>query len=101
LEISIKLAAPVFKSSFKIIFGNKYKSTKATIKAGASSFDIVVPKDAGVRVNMDGALIGNNLRDLGWNRENNYYISPNYNNAENKIDLDIKMGLGSMNIKTQ
>lgn len=85
----------------KLLFGSKTKSTYARIKAGASSFDVTVPKDAGARVRLDGALTGNNLRELGWSRQGKEYISPNYNSSQNKIDIDVSMGVGSFTVNVR
>lgn len=96
-DLNIKSGA----ANFKIIFGDNYKAAHASIKAGASSFDVVVPKGSGVRVNLEGALTGNNLNSLGWGRDGKYYVSPGYDSAVNKIDIDVSMGVGSFNVSVQ
>jgi len=86
--------------SIKLVLGNKNKNTNVKIDAGASSFDVVLPKDAGVRIKLDGALNNTNLKNLGWNKQGNYYTSPNYNAAERKIDMDVGMGAGRFTVTT-
>lgn len=85
-------------ASFELIFGSRSKMTEAVIKAGASSFDIVVPRDSGVKVDVKGVLTGDNLEELKWDKQGDFYVSPNYNSAENKINLYIDIGVGRFDI---
>lgn len=85
-------------ANMKLIFGSKYNSTDVKIDAAASSFNIVVPENSGVKIKVDGVLNNTNLNNLNWLRQGEYYVSPNYDSAENKINIDIDMGAGSLNI---
>ncbi|MDP4092962.1 MAG: DUF5668 domain-containing protein [Bacillota bacterium] len=85
-------------AKMSMILGNKYNNTNVDIDAGASSINVTVPSDSGVRVNMDGALNSTNLKNLGWSRNGKYYTSPNYDSAANKINIEVDMGVGSFNI---
>lgn len=96
-ELDIDIGA----ADLKLIFGEKYKTTDVNINAGASSFEIYLPKNAGARINIDGALNNTNLSDLGWNRDKGYYTSPNYNSAECKINIDVDMGVGKLVVNVQ
>lgn len=83
---------------FDMLFGDKFKSTNVTINAGASSIDLTIPKSTGVRVKMNEAISKNNLNELGWEKRDGYYISPEYSTAENKIDFEVHMGVGKFEI---
>lgn len=96
-----KMDIDVGAGRLKMIFGNKSKTTDVDIDAGASSFDIVLPNNAGAKIKVDGALNNSNLNDLNWNRQGKYYISPNYDSAESKINMDINMGVGRFNVVVQ
>jgi hypothetical protein len=85
-------------ANLKLVLGDKCNSTDVKIDAGASSIEVAVPENAGVRVRMDGGLSNSNLRSLGWNKEGKYYVSPNYESAASKIDVDIDMGVGNFKV---
>ena len=50
---------------------------------------------------MDGALNSTNISSLNLNRQGDYYVSSNYENAKSRVDMDIQMGVGSLTIDIQ
>lgn len=98
-DLKIKdLNVDVGAGKFDIIFGDKYKSTNVKINAGASSFDLTIPKSTGVRVKMNEAITKTNFKELGFAKIDDYYTSPEYASAENKIDMEVHMGVGKFEI---
>lgn len=79
-----------------IILGSMYEKGDIKIDTGASNISITIPKDAGVKIKIDSALSKTNIDDLDLNKNKDYYISPNYENASVKLDLDIDMGVGKI-----
>lgn len=92
LEINIGAAKVDMK------FGSLLNNVDVEINAGASSFDIYVPENTALKVDLDGALNDTNFSNIGLIKENGYYYSPDYKTAINKIDLDIDMGVGNVKI---
>jgi len=82
-----------------LIFGNLHDMTDVKIDAGASSIDVSLPEDVGARIKMNGAINSTNFGSLGWKKNNGYYTSPNYSQADSKIDFDVNMGVGSFKIE--
>lgn len=85
----------------KLIFGNEYENTNVDIDAGASMIDMVVPKSAGVKIKMDGALNKTNFDELNWQKKDGYYISPNYNEAASTIIVKVNMGVGKFTVNVE
>lgn len=81
-----------------LTLGSGYPATYVKMDAGASSIDVNVPAESGVKVKLDGALNGTNLGELGWSKQGDWYVSPNYDSASSKIDMDIDMGVGSFKV---
>ena len=88
-------------ANFKLIFGDKNKSVNVKINAGASKFDIVIPENVGVSIKMDGGLNNTNLKRLNWNKNGNYFESPNYKSAQSRIDFNVNMGVGNFMVDIQ
>ncbi|MDQ2086291.1 toast rack family protein [Herbivorax sp. ANBcel31] len=84
--------------SFKLILGERYENTKIDINAGASSFDIYVPEDSGLKVSSTGVLNSLKFNDITLEEKDEYYVSDNFDDAENNIEIDVKMGVGSIKI---
>jgi hypothetical protein len=85
----------------ELVFGNKSEHTNVKIDAGASDIDITIPETVGVKVKFEGAFKDSNLKELGWNYQQGYYQSPNYDDTQRKIDIDMDMGAGSLNVHVQ
>ncbi|MEN6461704.1 MAG: hypothetical protein ABFC94_10085, partial [Syntrophomonas sp.] len=96
-----ELDCNVGAGNMNFTLGNNGTRSKVKIEAGASNITLQIPDDIGVSIELDGALSSNNLARLGWNRINdNYYTSPNYSQAAAKIDCDIELSAGNLEVKS-
>lgn len=85
--------------NYKIKLGANVPSTDIYLDSGASSFEFAIPSDdVGVRVKMDGALNNTNFTELGFKKEGSAYVSPNYNDAKAKINIDANIGVAKLTI---
>lgn len=67
----------------------------AQVKGAIGQIVIVVPEDAGVRLNADTALVSLSVPDE-YQRVADSYESPNFNTADNKINLSVNMAIGNV-----
>lgn len=88
-------------ANIKLVFGNRSSLTNVTIDAGASKIEAYIPHDVGVKVRMKTALCSANLSGLGWTKQGQYYISPNYDSASSKINMELDMGAGKFDVNMQ
>lgn len=93
-ELNLKMGA----GDFSLILGGKSSQTLVNIKAGASQIKIKVPRGSGVKVKLTGALVKNNLKDLGWTLENQSYFSPGYDKTAKHLDIDLNMAVGNFEL---
>ncbi len=84
-----------------VSLGDNGANCKVKIEAGASNVELRIAEDTGVRIKFDGALNANNLDKLGWNKSDGDYTSPNYQQAASKIDCDIALSVGNLDVKMQ
>lgn len=84
-------------SDLKIVLGDKAESAKLSINAGASSVEIVLPRTLGVKVNIDSGLSSKNLIDFKQINSNTYQ-SENYEISQKKLDVDLNLGVSSLDI---
>lgn len=79
--------------------GNNGPLTRLDIRGGASSINMRLPAAVGVKVTKGAALISDNLDEMGWRKNGNSYLSPNYEQAASRIDLELHLGAGSFDLQ--
>ncbi|MBI9073547.1 MAG: hypothetical protein JEY94_18245 [Melioribacteraceae bacterium] len=85
-------------ADIKIKLGDDYPKTLLNVDMGAASLEINIPKSSGCKLKGDWALLIKNL-DGFEKHGSDYYVTENYEDAENKIVIDIDGGISSLNIK--
>lgn len=86
-------------SSGNIKIGQEKKEISISIKSGASSFNLLVPKDAGLNISNKSGLSSTNFNDIGLNRDDKNYKSENFDSAAQKINLTFETGASSIKIE--
>jgi len=84
-------------SSNEIILNENVE--KVRISSFGSKLNIIIPKEAGIKISLDKFLITDNFKEIGLNRNFKEYISPNYNDVEKRINLDLNLKLSQLEIK--
>lgn len=84
-----------------LIFASNTEDTYVKLDAGASKVDLILKDDVGAKIKIDGLLSKTNVEALGWTKSGEYLISPNYDDADSKLFLDIDVGVGKLNIIEQ
>ena len=83
---------------FKLIIGERQEEIKIDINAGASDINIYVPKDSGIKVKNTGVLNSLEFDGITAVKDDKHYLTENFDDAENKIKIDVKMGAGNITI---
>lgn len=73
--------------------------TNAFIKAGAASITVSIPENVAAQVHVIGAISTVNIDTVRFPRRGDVYISPDYEAAQNRLDLKVECGVGSIEIK--
>lgn len=84
-------------TSTKIILGDDLEKTDVEIEMGAASLEIEIPFDSGCKITGDMVLM---LRELNGFRklDSDYYVTSNYETADNKILIKINGGVSSLEV---
>ncbi|MCL6591411.1 MAG: DUF5668 domain-containing protein [Firmicutes bacterium] len=93
-DLRIKMGA----GDLDLALGNPDGNVRVIVDAGASNIKIKVPEKAAVKVKISGALVNNNLRDLGLANHNRTYTSPDYDQAANHLDITLNMAVGNFDL---
>jgi hypothetical protein len=70
----------------------------ASVNGGVGEVVVRVPAGMAVRVQIDAGL-GDTQVPSGYTRQGDWYVSPGYDTAANRIDLDINGGIGRVAVE--
>lgn len=73
--------------------------TRVRVESGAASVDIRVPDGTAATIRSRGGLSSVNVDRNRFPRQGDVYRSVDYDQASNKIDLDIQIGVGSVTVR--
>jgi hypothetical protein len=88
-------------SDIELRFGDTGVYTKADLSAGASKVTLVVPENVGLKIHMSGITSGTNFAGDGLFLNNKEWISSNYDSANTKIEMNISVAAGKVNLERQ
>lgn len=76
--------------------GNPTRSYDVRIRGGVGEATVYLPKDVGVEADVQGGIGG--ISASGLHKEGGRYVNDAYNNAKTRIHLNIRGGVGSINL---
>lgn len=79
-----------------IRLGDEYENTDININAGASDVTLDIPAHSGARVRVSSFLSGRALN--GFTKEGDYYVTDNYENSRNKIDIRFQAAVSNLTV---
>lgn len=85
--------------NIEIVLGDNGADVPINIEAGASNITVHVPKNAGIQVRLRGALTHTNLPELGWLFGDKKYKTANYDEAEQRFNLDLDLAVGRFHLE--
>ena len=84
-------------SSVKVLVGERLKQSKLSISSGASSVQIILPRSVGAKVKINSGISTKIMVDFIQTGQGNY-LSINYDEAQSHIDIELNLGVSSLNI---
>ena len=73
--------------------------TEGLIKAGAAGVDVRIPDGVGARIKVKGGLSGTDVDQGRFPKMGEYYQSPDYGTAQNRLDLEIDTGISGVTVR--
>ena len=86
-------------SSTEVTLPANAGETKVNISSGAASVRLRVPEGVAARVKAGGGLADINVDQDRFPRVGGVYQSEDYGTAENKVDIEIDTGVGSVSVR--
>ncbi|MES3018102.1 MAG: DUF5668 domain-containing protein [Bacteroidota bacterium] len=85
-------------ASFQAKIGSKLSLADVTVETGVASVEIEVPKESGCRIVVDSGLSSKDFSGFSKQADGTYKTS-NYETAANKININLKGGLSSFEVR--
>ncbi len=85
-------------AAFDLTLGDLYPETRVDIEAGASSIDLRIPESSGCELKINTVLSGRNISGF-VKYENDLYRTANFDEASNKIYIEVNAAVSSYSIK--
>lgn len=86
-------------SSTEVLLPRAAGYTRVDIDSGAASVTLHVPENVAADIKVDGGLSGITVNRSRFPQNGNRYRSPDYDTAANKVEIDVDMGVGSVDIR--
>lgn len=71
----------------------------ADIDAGAADISIVIPEGVAARINADTGVSSLDIDESRFPKNDGRYASPDFDDAENRVDIDIDSGVSSITVR--
>lgn len=85
-------------TSATIALGDKMSEVNINISSGASSFDVNIPGGFAIKIINKSGLSGNNFSAIGLVKSGENWLSSDYNQNDNKINILFESGVSNINI---
>lgn len=86
-------------SDTKLILGNKSDYTYVDLDTGVSDFELSIKEGVGVRIKSDQVISDNNFVASGLEENGDYHQTPNYDEADSQVEVEIDSAISDIKIK--
>ncbi len=86
-------------SSLNVTLPARAGHTRARIEAGAASVAVRIPPEVAARLRLEGGLASIEVDESRFPRVGRLYQSQDYETAENRVDLTVEAGVGSLRVR--
>ena len=86
-------------SNDTLTFGTKADKVEGTIKTGASSLTIRVPKDTGLKIDAQTGLTSKNFEAVGLTKSGNMYVTDGFEAPVRQIAIKLEAGASAVTLE--
>lgn len=94
-ELTLDLGA----SRADVVLPGAVPRARATVKAGAADVTLTVPEGVAARIDADAGLASLDVDTARFPRSGGVYVSPDYDTASRRVDLEIKAGAAKITVR--
>jgi len=73
--------------------------TYADIKADITNLELTIPENVAAKLKIESDLVAFEVDESRFPKKGDYYISPNFDSAQNRIELELDCDIGRVQVK--
>ena len=86
-------------SKIELSLGSRPDKISGSIKAGASTIVVRLPKNSGLKIHLDAGLTKNNFGQQGLSENDKIYTTTDFDQSSKKIELNISAGASTIDLQ--
>lgn len=86
-------------SSMEVTLPARAGHLRARVQAGAAAITVRVPEGVAANIHFQGALASVDVDQQRFPRSGDTYRSPEYDESEHRVDLEVEAGVGSLTVR--
>ncbi len=86
-------------SSTRVTLPARAGTTRVVAKAGMASLEFRIPQDVAARIRLHTGISGSKVDTNRFPQQGDVFQSPDFDNAANKVDIEIEAGMGGIDIR--
>ncbi len=86
-------------SSARVALPGRAGSSRVSIDSGMAAVSVWAPDGVAAQIHAEGGLASISVDEQRFPRQGRVYRSPDYDTAENRVELVIKTGMGSVDVR--
>ncbi|HWQ04305.1 MAG TPA: DUF5668 domain-containing protein [Longilinea sp.] len=86
-------------SSTRVALPSHASLTRVIAKAGMAALEFNVPQGVAARISLRTGISGNKIDTSRFPQNGEFYQSPDFDSAANKVDIEIEAGMGGIEVR--
>ncbi len=79
--------------------GVNSERSEVAVEVGLGTVTLILPKDLGVRIEAERSFLSGVSMDREFREKDGYYYTENWNDAKKQMEMELTVGLGSVNVE--
>ncbi len=94
-----ELRLDVDVGNYKVTMPSSSGTTHAYIEADVANIEVTIPDKVAARIQIDTGLSVSDIDESRFPQQGNYYVSPDFDSAQNRIELEIDSDVGRVQVR--
>ncbi|GAI82961.1 unnamed protein product [marine sediment metagenome] len=94
-----ELRLDVDVGNYKVTMPSSAGTTHAYIEADVANIEVTIPDKVAARIQVDADLSATDIDKRRFPQQGDYYVSPDFDSAQNRIELEIDSDVGRVQVR--
>ena len=94
-----ELQMDIDAGNYRVNMPSSAGTTRAYIKADVANIEVSIPDGVAAKLKVDADLSAFEMDENRFPRKGDYYVSPDFESAENRVELELECDIGRVQVK--